>query len=71
MTFFPQIRAKNQLRVNGLGFFLYFGTMFTVMAVLIFVLCGALIGLAWVRVKSTIGFEIRQGPQEINVLRIE
>ena len=43
-----EIRAKNQLRVNGLGFYLYFGSFYTVLGVMMFILCGALLILAQV-----------------------
>ena len=43
-----QVRAKNQLRVNGLGFYLYFGSFFTVGLTMMFILCAALLILAYV-----------------------
>ncbi|GFG35680.1 hypothetical protein Cfor_11467 [Coptotermes formosanus] len=39
----PQIKAKNQLRVNGLSFFMYFFTYFVVLAGLMVLICTALL----------------------------
>nr|CAD7414787.1 unnamed protein product [Timema cristinae] len=41
----PRIRAKNQLRVNGLSFFMYFLTYFMVLAGIMLFICAALLGL--------------------------
>ena len=43
-----QIRAKNQLRVNGLDFYVYFGSFYTVFGAMILFLCAALLGMAQV-----------------------
>lgn len=43
-TFF-QVKAKNQLRVNGLSFFMYFFTYFVVLAGLMIIICTALLVL--------------------------
>ncbi len=43
-----EIRAKNQLRVNGLGFYLYFASFYTIFLVMIFILCIAILILAQV-----------------------
>ncbi|CAG2054714.1 unnamed protein product [Timema podura] len=40
-----EIRAKNQLRVNGLSFFMYFLTYFMVLAGIMLFICAALLGL--------------------------
>ena len=40
-----QCHARNQLRVNGLGFFMYFGTFFTVLGGMLVVLLCALLCL--------------------------
>ena len=50
-SLYLQIRAKNQLRVNGLGFYLYFGSFYTVLLTMMFILCGALLILAQVSHK--------------------
>jgi ATP-binding cassette subfamily A (ABC1) protein 5 len=41
----PQIKAKNQLRVNGLSFSMYFFTYFVVLAGLMLLICTALLTL--------------------------
>lgn len=41
-----EIRAKNQLRVNGLGFYLYFASFYSVLLPMMFILCFALMILA-------------------------
>ena len=51
-SLYLQIRAKNQLRVNGLGFYLYFGSFYTVLLTMMFILCGALLILAQVSHKG-------------------
>lgn len=38
-----QIKAKNQLRVNGLSFFMYFVTYFLVLIGLMLIICSALL----------------------------
>lgn len=38
-----QIRAKNQLRVNGLSFGLYYSSFYTVLGGMCLALCGALL----------------------------
>lgn len=41
--FFSQIKAKNQLRVNGLSFFMYFITYFIVLGGIMIIICSALL----------------------------
>ncbi len=43
-----QIRAKNQLRVNGLTFGLYYGSFLTVLGSMMLALLAALIALIFV-----------------------
>lgn len=50
-----QIRAKNQLRVNGVGFYVYFGAYFTVLLPMMFILCFALMALAHVSIIHAYG----------------
>ena len=47
-----EIRAKNQLRVNGLDFYIYFGSFYTVFGAMIVILCAALLAMAQVRKKE-------------------
>ena len=53
-----QIRAKNQLRVNGLGFGLYYGSFFTVLGTMCLVLCAALLILIQVRKEGFKAFSL-------------
>ncbi|KAF4526763.1 hypothetical protein B566_EDAN015792 [Ephemera danica] len=48
MVYDREIRAKNQLRVNGLSFFMYFSTYFIVLGALMVIICAALLGLIFV-----------------------
>lgn len=43
MVYDREIKAKNQLRVNGLSFFMYFVTYFVVLAGLMVIICSALL----------------------------
>lgn len=43
MVYDREIKAKNQLRVNGLSFFMYFVTYFVVLAGLMIIICSALV----------------------------
>lgn len=52
MNLHHQIRAKNQLRVNGLGFGLYFGSFFLVLGGMMLVVCAALLVLVQVRSQA-------------------
>lgn len=46
--FCSQIKAKNQLRVNGLSFFMYFTTYFMVLAVIMLLICFALLFIIFI-----------------------
>ncbi|XP_069698967.1 cholesterol transporter ABCA5-like isoform X2 [Periplaneta americana] len=48
MVYDREIKAKNQLRVNGLSFFMYFFTYFVVLAALMLFICIALLILIFV-----------------------
>ncbi|XP_049766661.1 cholesterol transporter ABCA5-like isoform X1 [Schistocerca cancellata] len=48
MVYDREIKAKNQLRVNGLSFFMYFFTYFLVLIGLMLFICGALLALIFV-----------------------
>lgn len=40
-----EMRVKNQLRVNGLNFYLYYGSFFTILGPMMWILCGIILGL--------------------------
>lgn len=45
MVYDREVKAKNQLRVNGLSFFMYFFTYFIVLAALMIIICACLLVL--------------------------
>ena len=48
-----QVKAKNQLRVNGLGYYMYFGSFYAVLLIQLIILYVAILVISQVNKKSS------------------